>query len=224
MESERMLVIANSRKDGGHCVAGVTLEEPRLVRPVSGVWPGGALSGKDCRVDGHTPKELEIITFTHEGSQKDRVQPENVVIDGTPWETEGLADPEEALEALLEVVEEGPMLFGNRGRAVPEHVAAEGMDSSLAVIVPARLRFGRGEEADAHARSPRAVFKFCGEDWSLPVTDFEIGPKILNLPEGLYSWEDLEIEEPEHVLLSVSLGTAHQTWHSKLVAGVLRLG
>jgi hypothetical protein len=66
-----------------------------------------------------TPKELEIVRFTHEGSQKDRVQPENVVIDGTPWESEGLADPEEALEALLEVVEEGPMLFGNRGRAVP---------------------------------------------------------------------------------------------------------
>jgi hypothetical protein len=37
-------------------------------------------------------------------------------------------------------------------------------------------------------------------------------------------WEDLEIEEPEHVLLSISLGTAHNTWHSKLVAGVLRFG
>jgi hypothetical protein len=224
MESERMVVIANSRKDGGRCLAGVTLEEPRLVRPVSGVAAGGALSGKDCLVDGHTPRQLEIVTFTHGGSPRDPVQPENVVIDGTPWESDGLADPDEALEVLLDVVEEGPMLFGNRGRAVPEHVAAEGMDSSLAVIVPAGLRFGRGSEAGAHAPSPRAVFKFGGEDWSLPVTDFEIGPKILTLPEGLYGWEDLEIEEPEHVLLSVSLGTAHETWHSKLVAGVLRFG
>jgi hypothetical protein len=58
---------------------------------------------------------------------------------------------------------------------------------------------------------------------SLPVTDFEIGPRILNRPEGLYGRDVLEVEEPEHVL-SVSLGTTHETWHSKLVAGVLRFG
>jgi hypothetical protein len=224
MASERILVIANSRKGGGHCVAGVSVEEPRLVRPVSAVGPSGALSGRECRVDGRTPALLEIVTFTHTGAQGEAGQPENVLIDGTPWHSEGQADPERALQALLEVVEEGPLLFGNRGRAVPEHVAAEGMDSSLAVIVPTGLRFGHGSKADGHKGSPRAVFEFGGQDWSLPVTDFEIGPRTLQLPEGLYDWEDLEIEEPEHVLLTASLGTAHETWHSKLIAGVLRFG
>jgi hypothetical protein len=224
MASDRILIVANSRKGGGRCLAGVSLEQPRLVRPVSAVGRGGALSDDECEVVGHTPALLEIVRFAHDGEQGDSAQPENVVIDGTPWQTEGPAEQGEALEMLLKVVQEGPKLFGNRGRAVPEHVTAEGMDSSLALIVPAALRFGHGADAEAHKGSPRAVFEFGSDVWSLAITDFEIGPKILQLPEGLYGWEDLGHQEPEHVLLTVSLGTAYDGWHYKLVAGVLRFG
>ena len=163
------------------------------------------------------------MRFTHDGQDEgEPAQPENVVIDGTPWQTDGLAEQREALNVLLQVVEEGPKLFGNRGRAVAENVAAEGMDSSLALIVPAALRFGHGAGADARKGSPRAVFEFGSDVWNLPITDFEIGPKILQLPEGLYEWGDLGLSEPEHALLTISLGTAYEGWHFKLIAGVLR--
>jgi hypothetical protein len=183
MRRDRMLVVANSRKCGGHCVAGVSLGGGGLVRPVSPVG-SGALSDNECEVDGKTPQLLEIVTFSHNGSQANPAQPENLLIAELPWGTEGLAAPGEALDTLLEVVDEGPTLFGNKGRAVPEYVAARGVANSLAMIVPADLRFGHGPEVDGNSGTPRVLFTFGGQEWSLVVTDFEIGPKTLQLPKA----------------------------------------
>jgi hypothetical protein len=109
---------------------------------------------------------------------------------------------------------------------VLETIAAEGLDASLALIEPAHLHFGHGPQAHAHAHagSPRALFEFGGQGWSLPVTDFYFGPRILRMPEGVYGWEGLGFDEPERALLTTSLGTSHEGWHHKLVAAVLRFG
>ena len=220
MATERILVVANSRKTGARCVAGVSLDDGRLVRPVSPLGTG-ALSDKECRVAGRTPQLLEIVSFTHEGPGKDPAQPENLVIDRTPWKLEGAAESGQALRVVSGAADHGPGLLSNRGRAVAAHVAAQGLDASLALIEPIKLRFGHGPQAEGHRGSPRALFGFGGQDWSLPMTDFDIGPRILRLPEGVYGWEDLEVETPERAFLTVSLGTAHEGWHAKLVAAVL---
>ena len=59
MESERIVVIANSRKDGGHCVAGVTLEDPRLVRPVRAI--GAGIQGRMFGTTNCGSKELNQV-------------------------------------------------------------------------------------------------------------------------------------------------------------------
>jgi len=223
MGSERMIVVANSRKTGGRCIAGLSTRTGELVRPVS-PGGGGELSDEECAVDEHIPRLLEVVTFTHQGSEGIPAQPENVVIDGEPWQTEGLAEERATEELLKGLLEKGPRLLGNNGRAVPAEDAAKGMSKSLALVEPAQLRFGHGPDAEAHRGSPRAVFRFGGRRWSLPVTDFEIGPRILKLPEGLYGFEGLDIEKPERVILTVSLGTEYEGWHHKLVAGIIRLG
>lgn len=216
-----MLVVANSRKMGGRCLAGVSLSSGRLVRPISRCG-SGALSDEECRVGARTPRLLDVVSFVYEDREGDPAQPENVVIAPTPWKLIGPLEPGEALEVLLPVAHRGPKLFVNNGRAIPEHVAAEGMESSLALIEPERLRFGHGPQAEeAHAGSPRALFRFGGKDWSLPVTDFDLGPKILKRPEGVYGWAELGEDEPKRALLTVSLGTPHEGWHHKLVAAVL---
>jgi hypothetical protein len=220
MPREQMLVVANSRKMGGRCLAGVSLRDGRLVRPIS-PYGNGALSDKECRVGAGTPQLLEVVSFVHENSTRDSAQPENVVITLAPWKLEGAFELDEALEVLLPVAHQGPKLFANSGRAVPEHVAAAGIEASLALIEPEHLRFGHGSQADAHTGSPRALFGFGGQDWSLPVTDFDVGPRILKLPEGVYGWAELGLREPKQALLTVSLGTAHEGWHHKLVAAVL---
>ncbi|HEV3320666.1 MAG TPA: hypothetical protein VG147_00560 [Solirubrobacteraceae bacterium] len=223
MSRERILVVANSRKTGRRCVAGVSLFDGRLVRPVS-PHGSGALSDRECRVDGHTPRLLDVVSFAHCGPDGDPAQPENVVIADAPWKLEGPANRSHALALLLEVAATKSPLFVNRGRAVPETVAAEGLDASLALIEPAHLRFGHGSQARAHAGSPRALFRYGRQDWSLPVTDFDFGPRILRMPEGVHGWEDLGFDKPDRALLTASLGTAHEGWHHKLVAAVLRFG
>jgi hypothetical protein len=223
MYHERILVVANSRKTGGRCVAGVSLRSARLVRPVS-TRGNGELSDRECGVGWRTPRLLEVVSFAHRGREGDPAQPENVVIANTPWKLEGLANPGKALALLLKVADRGSALFVNRGRAVPETVAAEGLDCSLALIEPEHLRFGHGPSAEAHAGSPRALFEFGGRDWSLPVTDFDFGPKIFRMPAGVYGWADLGFDKPERALLTTSLGAAHAGWHHKLVAAVIRFG
>jgi hypothetical protein len=223
MSHERILVVANSRKTGGRCVAGVSLRSGRLVRPVS-PRGSGELSNRECGVRGRTPRLLEVVSFAHVGPEGDPAQPENVVIANAPWKLEGRANPGKALALLLTVADRGSALFVNRGRAVPETVAAEGLNCSLALIKPERLRFGHGSQAEAHPGSPRALFAYGGRDWSLPVTDFDFGPTILRMPQGIYGWEDLGFDKPEHVLLTTSLGAAHAGWHHKLVAAVIRFG
>lgn len=223
MSDERILVVANSRKTGRRCVAGISLLDGRFVRPIS-PHGSGALSDRECRVGGRTPRLLDVVSFAHRGPGSDPAQPENVVIANAPWKLDGPANRGQALELLLKVAAKGSALFGNRGRAVPEPVAVEGLDASLALIEPAHLRFGHGPRAHAHAGSPRALFRYGGQGWSLPVTDFDFGPRILRMPEGVYGWEDLGFDEPDRALLTASLGTAHEGWHHKLVAAVLRFG
>jgi hypothetical protein len=218
-----MLVVANSRKMGGRCVAGVSLQTGRFVRPVS-PHGDGELSDRECWVTGRTPRLLDVVSFAHRGPGNDPAQPENVVIAGAPWKLEGTANRGQALKLLLEVADSESALLGNRGRAVLETIAAEGLDASLALIEPKQLRFGHGPQAEAHPGSPRALFKYGGQAWSLPVTDFYYGPRILRMPEGVYRWADLGLDEPKRTLLTTSLGTAHEGWHHKLVAAVLRFG
>jgi hypothetical protein len=220
MPIDQILVVANSRKTGAHCVAGVSLPDRRLVRPVSS-HGNGALSERECRVQGNTPRLLDVVSFEHVGSASDPAQPENLIIADAPWQGEGAADLGQAREILLEVADPGPTLFVNQGRAVPEHVAAAGLGASLMLIEPEDLHFGHGPQADAHTGSPRALFQFGGDAWSLPLTDFDVGPKVLQLPEGVYQWTDLGLDEPKRALLTVSLGSAYEGWHHKLVAGVL---
>jgi hypothetical protein len=146
----------------------------------------------------------------------------HLIIADTPWRLDGRADSDRALEILLEMAHSGPTLLVNHGRAVPAHVAAAGLSASLVVIEPDGLRFGHGPQADAHTGSPRALFRFGGQAWNLPLTDFDIAPKLLQLPEGLHGWADLGLDRPKRTLLTVSLGSAHEDWHHKLVAAVLR--
>lgn len=222
MQRERILVVANSRKLGGRCIAGVSLDQNRLVRPISPVG-NGALSDSECQVDGRTPKLLEVVTFEHEGGGGDPAQPENVTIVGKSWKSGGSLDPQIALDVLLAARSEDFVLLGNRGRAVPCDMAARGMPS-LAIVVPTNLRFGHGPRVEGRSGRPRAAFGFGGRRWNLPLTDFEIGPAIALLPEGVYDLDDLGIPRPEHLFLAVSLGQEYEGWHYKLVAGVLRIG
>lgn len=58
-----MLVLACSPKPGGRCIAGLSLDQDRLIRPVAPTATR-ALELSDCAIDDRRwPEPLEIVTF-----------------------------------------------------------------------------------------------------------------------------------------------------------------
>lgn len=213
MPAERMLVLASSRKPGGRCIAGLSLSEHRLVRPVSGA--SGAIDLSDCGLESY-PQEFDVVTFHHEGPDGDVTQPENLLVDGTPWTVEASMEPAQAAPLLDPLVQPGEIVFGNRGRAVPHHVAEEGMEESLCLVEPSMLGF----ELTADGK-PRALFECGATQWDLQLTDHRVRPRLLRQSPGLYDLDDIGFGQPARVFLLLSLATPHNEWHTKLAAAVL---
>jgi hypothetical protein len=213
MPAERMLVLASSRKPGGRCIAGLSLSDYTLVRPVS--RGSGAIDLDDCGLDTY-PQEFDVVTFHHEGHDGDVTQPENLLVDGTAWGVEVPMEPARAVPLLDPLLQPGEVLFGNRGKAVPHHVAAEGMEESLCLVEPSLLGFELTIEG-----KPRAMFECGAAQWDLQLTDHRVRPQLLRQRPGHYDLDDLGFGQPTRVFLLLSLATPHNEWHTKLAAAVL---
>lgn len=213
MASERMLVLASSRKPGGRCIAGLSLTAHTLVRPVS--EHAGAINLDDCGLNSY-PQEFDVVTFEHVGHDEDVTQPENLLVDRPPWKVEAPMEPAQVLPLLEPLLQPGHVLFGNRGKAVPAHVAVEGMDQSLCLVEPSVLGFELTVEG-----KPRARFQCGTKEWDLQVTDHRVRPQLLRQEPGLYDLDDLGFGQPARVILLLSLATPHNEFHTKLAAAVL---
>lgn len=222
MPTEEILVLASSRKLGGRCVAGIT-RSGEWVRPVSNEPHG--LFQIECEVDGRLPEVLDVVRFPYVKRLADSAQPENVLIDGSEWELRRKLPPEEANERLHQFLATGPRLLGNRGRAMKEEEAAEGVEASLALIEPRSgielIMHPPEEEQGKH--KPRVGFDFASTRYELPVTDIPVEEAIRDAGVGRYEPEELGFDASGTVFLTVSLGEAYNGWHYKLAAAVLFL-
>lgn len=221
MPSEEILVLASSKKLGGRCVAGIT-KRGEWVRPVSGE-PRGLLK-TECEVDGRWPELLDVVRFEHEGPLETIGQPENVLIDGSPWELRRQLPREEVYARLSRFLAAEPLLLGNRGKAMTEEHAAEGVDASLALIEPTAVTFLlRPPEETYDKLKPRVRFEFSSTEYELGLTDIPTREAVRRAGTGEYSPEELGIAQGGPLLLTISLGEAHDGWHTKLAAAVLAL-
>lgn len=222
MPTEEILVLASSKKLGGRCVAGIN-RAGEWVRPVSG-GPHG-LFQTECGVDGRWPEVLEVVRFGYEKRLEDPAQPENVLIDGSPWELQKQMPREEAFGRLRNYLAEGPTLLGNRGKAMPEEEAAKGVDASLALIEPAAgvSLIMRPPEEEEGKYKPRVVFEFASRQYDLRLTDIPIERAVRAAGVGAYSPQDLGFDASGPILITVSLGEPKNGWHTKLGAAVLFL-
>lgn len=222
MPSEDILVLASSKKHGGRCVAGIN-RSGDWIRPVSGGHHG--LFFAQCGVDGRWPALLDVVRFGYERRLEDPAQPENFLIDGSPWELCGQVSRVEAYRRLRRFLAEGPALLGNRGRAVPEDEAAENDEASLALVEPASpISFLMRSPEEEHGKlRPRVVFEFGGRRYDLPLTDVPVEKAVKAAGVGEHTPADLGLDTSGRVLLTISLGEAFDGWHYKLAAAVLAL-
>lgn len=223
MAVDEILVLANSKKWGGRCVAGVSTRGGRWVRPVSG-HPHGVLKPRHHRIDGRDLEPLDVVSFEHDGRVDDPSQPENVRVGSARWWLTGRVATSEAPTVLSPHLVKGPTLLGNRGAAMPEDDAMQGVDASLALIRPAQLDFCLESPAEGTSRPrPRARFELDGQSYDLALTDLLIRPRLLRAGLGAHDLADLGLDPTADILLTVSLAEAREGWCTKLVAAVIAL-
>lgn len=223
MPVDEILVLACSKKWGGRCVAGISRRTGGWLRPVSG-HSHGELYPRHYRIDGRDIELLDVVGLEHRGGVGDPSQPENVAVGDSRWWLTGRRNPAEAAPAIAPHVVDGPALLGNRGLAVPEEEAEEGVDASLALVRPERLelRLDPPRQGTSRPRA-RAAFELRGQRYDLALTDRVVAPRLMNAGPGSHAPADLGFDPDADIHLTVSLAEAREGWCTKLVAAVLFL-
>lgn len=224
MQSERILVLASSRKHGLRCVAGISLDTDRWVRPV-GTVQGGAVSTYHCGIDGRYPQLREVVTFETQGACPLPGQPENVLVGVGPWELESRLSPEEAAGIVEPHLVKGPEVLGSLSDRISEAIVQqEPVSVSLQVIEPEALEFEHERVPWGSGSRTWARFSL-GAAWhAIRLTDVIVRPWLVKHDPGTYTLEDMGIDRTARVALTVSLGDAFEGTHYKLAASVFRIG
>lgn len=235
MLQKRIIVLANSLKNRGRCVAG---REPvpstgamvlrGWVRPVS-TAPRGVLDPWHYVMENGEPAGiLDIVEMTLCGPASDEGQPENWRIDETTrWRKMG----EFPIKNIGELIERPTDLWlgaGDQDDRLSVEEQRERRQWSLALIEPERLRIRLWQEPDPQTngarRKTRAVFTYRGVEYALSITD----PRFLDQRCPRHPRVGAPaIEAPawckDRCVLCVSLTPPFHGYHYKVVATILEL-
>lgn len=181
-QSQHLLVLANSTKNSGLCIAGRQIFKRdgkcylgRWIRPVS-PHGDGELTPEEVRLNrGQQPQIFDIVEVPLAGHQQDIRQPENWRIRARrPWR---LADPSfrhPPLELLLERPTDLWCQPGERcDRVSAGYLSAHPPLQSLYLVVVENLqaKFGWSEYDGFYRERYRAHFSYGGIEYELNITD-----------------------------------------------------
>lgn len=218
--TKTILCLANSRKEGGRCVAGKeVLSGGRLgnwIRPVSEEEKGEIPLNFRCK-DGRHLAVLDIVRISMVEYVPESFQSENHFIDCSPWEWIRRASWEDAVDAM-DLVRGNLWINGHHSPTthgyndhVPNSMYGE-LEDSLLLIRPNKLDIYLRE------RQTRAEFHFNKQRYNLSVTDPLVeGYCKKHLKDGERLSPDLLNTE---ALLCISLGEFDNGAY-KLVATVI---
>ena len=212
------LCLANSRKGGGRCVAGV-VPGRGWVRPVPDAG-GSAVPTMRSKHFGL----LDVVTADLATAVPLRSQPENVLL-GPQWFSEATQhDPDHLwseLEALLD--DQSELLFrGLSDRIAEAEVDDKPMATSLVVVEPERVRWRRTTSRRGRAQV-RCLFELGESAFNLVVTDLAVEETLRQLPLGIHERDAAGFRDDQRLLLTISLGEAFEHHHYKLVAAAIAL-
>lgn len=227
MEERSLLVLANARKLGGRCVAGLEVLSlgghiafGEWVRPVSG-RENGVFQPLETRLveSGREVGLLDVVRLPMGAQAPERNQPENRRAQAGPWSLVERLDLGDVAvrSALLAHCRQGVNVLGGTGAAVPVGGRApRSLELRHCVAVEWECTMGR---------KARAHFPASDRWYDLPVTDPIWEALILRAGPGRHRTEQLA-EGCTEAFLTMSLGEPWQppgfqeASHWKLVAGV----
>jgi hypothetical protein len=216
--SKRFVILANSRKSSGRCVAGIELTGQSLgpwVRPVS-ERASEELAIEERRYqNGRDVSLLDVVEVQFKAPRPHACQVENHVIDdGYYWVPAGTF---EASRLLPVAVNRGPLWvdgyssYSGENDRVPLPQADQ-LPSSLLLAAPtkASMLVAPGLKK----RQVRMRFSLPPTQYCLTVTDPKLEAEYLSKPDGEYPFSG-------PVLVCVSLGEPFDGYRYKLAAAVL---
>lgn len=229
MPKMEIICLANSRKQGHHCIAGLRTDGSGWLRPQGTVPDGSLYVGEIILPDATLPRVLDVITLSCSQYQPKPHQPENWRIDNLRWQLAARPAPSSLLPVLRAAIAHGPELLGSRSdRAPASDFLAQPALASLALVAPENLRWRIGANHRGK-RQTRACFTLCGVHYDLSVTAPDWEDRLGALPDGYHAAAAASLSLTDTPLFTISLGEPFDRDNSgnpccfKLVAGIVVL-
>jgi hypothetical protein len=233
-QSHHLLVLANSTKQAGLCVAGRRIHQRDgkcylgpWVRPVSRHGSGELLPEEIAVERGRQPQILDVVQVPLAGHTQEASQPENWRIrPRVPWRLADSSYRRPPLELLLETPDDLWRQPGQRSdRVCADYLQAHPPQQSLYLVAVQRLR-ARLEWNDWEGfprERYRALFSYRGDDYELNITD----PRFIarhksQLPQVGQTAKVLDIGAGKETVVCVSLAREFNGHHYKVVATILQ--
>lgn len=216
-----MVCLADSRKIGGHCIAGKIVEgkdKGKWIRPISN-RAECALTDRDISYkNGRLPNLLDIITIQIEEHVPANHHQENCAIDETTyWKKEGefkLSQLSKLCDNALALWVDGYHSWYGLNDKVPTEIVYEKIRSSLLLIQPQSVSYSVGMEYSK--KKVRADFKFNKKPYIIAVTDNRAEQLYLGKKQGTYNSTESDY------FFCVSLADNFNGYCYKLVAGIIQ--
>lgn len=217
MPQKTVVCLANSKKLGARCFAGVEQDSQTWIRPIGSGSHGAITFDEQTLDDGSRPELLDLIEMQLSGPVPQPGQPENWGLAPVQWRRVGQVSDHEASELLMGLSTETPV-FGTNERSVSvAEVAAGSVTSSLAVVRPQDLNWEK-RRGFTGGTQIRGQFVHAGQWHDLPLTDPAFLAQFVNYEIGDYAHS-----VAEEVFLVISLGEPMNEEHWKLIAAVVGL-
>jgi hypothetical protein len=232
MQVKTVLVLANSFRRGGRCIAGRELLATAgsrfgdWVRPISNQGEGELLLRHIRLGGGPPPRPLDVVRVPLTVPGSDPAHPEDWLVADEPWTRESPCSG----AVMSSLIEHPTSLWHDphrrSDRVSPALVASLPDHQSLYLVRPSNLRFRAWREFDAARQRERqryrAIFDYGGIEYDLSLTDPVATDRFVpRLPSVGEPPQDFPCPLGERALLCVSLTPLFHGLHYKVVATVL---
>ncbi len=222
MAKVEIICLANSKKLGGRCIAGIRTDGKGWIRLIGRNDDQGALFPDDYTlIDGSEPKKLSVIEIGISTSKPKPYQPENWLIESTPWRLVSHTLNQSHLRLIKNAFFQGDSLFGTKFDRIPyTQFEQYPVKSSLEIIQPMGVKWVIKNNYSGN-RQIRVIFYLHNIEYDLVVTDPDWLEKLAEFDLGYYTSEEIGLPQEVKFLFTISLGVPYNGDCYKLVAAVM---
>lgn len=231
METKTLVILANSIKNQGRCVAGrlwnPTIGAGQWIRPVSAVGEGVLLPHHYTLPGGRVAHPLDVIEIPLETYRPAPGQPENwLVSEGVAWRAVSALGRRHVAALTEHPADLWLEPSGHSDRISLDAQARRTPQSSLTLIEPegfqVHTQWEDVPQRDGRRLRRRGVFRFRGVTYELSITDPSIEKRYhLACPAADEPPQDCALACGDHCRLCVSLTPPFHGFHYKVIAAVL---